>query len=123
MLDTPGMREVQLWSDGSGLETSFPEITEAAERYKFKDCTHNSELGRAVQAAISNGKIALDRFRSYTKLKAELLRSQMSVEEAVEKAEGKRKIFLKISKVFRQGVELFWEQFFWSFVRRYFRYF
>ncbi|TGK07478.1 ribosome small subunit-dependent GTPase A [Leptospira semungkisensis] len=74
ILDTPGMREIQLWSDGSGLEETFPEIFEAAGRCKFQDCSHASEPGCAVKEALETGTISQERFQSFLKLEREMKR-------------------------------------------------
>ncbi|TGL52419.1 ribosome small subunit-dependent GTPase A [Leptospira wolffii] len=94
ILDTPGMREIQLWSDGSGLEDTFPEIYEAAKYCRFQDCSHISEPDCGVKLAIDSGKISEERFKSYLKLKRELQRSanlavSNSIESRAEKAKWK----------------------------------
>ncbi|MEM9033762.1 MAG: ribosome small subunit-dependent GTPase A [Actinomycetota bacterium] len=71
LLDTPGMRELQLWDEES-LADAFPEIAEAAERCRFADCRHGSEPGCAVRAAVEAGDIRADRFESYVRLRDEL---------------------------------------------------
>lgn len=67
LLDTPGMRELQLTDVASGLAAVFADIVEAAEQCRFSDCAHNSEPGCAVQMAIANGVLTparLDRWRA-----------------------------------------------------------
>lgn len=71
LLDTPGMREVQLWDD-SGLDLTFPEISDAAVDCRFGDCAHGSEPGCAVEAAVSAGAISEARLASYRQLVAEV---------------------------------------------------
>ncbi|TGL63367.1 ribosome small subunit-dependent GTPase A [Leptospira sarikeiensis] len=75
ILDTPGMREIQLWSDGSGLEETFPEIFEASINCRFQDCSHISEPDCGVKEAIASGKISEGRWASFLKLKRELERN------------------------------------------------
>ncbi|TGK01344.1 ribosome small subunit-dependent GTPase A [Leptospira langatensis] len=94
ILDTPGMREIQLWSDGSGLEETFPEIFESAGLCKFQDCSHSSEPGCAVQEALEEGKISYERFRSFQKLQREMQRivnlsNPNSSQQLAEKAKWK----------------------------------
>lgn len=72
VLDTPGMRELQLWEVESGLQSSFQDIEELAEACKFRDCTHNGEPNCAVREAIQEGNLDLSRFQSYVKLQREL---------------------------------------------------
>jgi ribosome biogenesis GTPase len=72
LLDTPGMRELQLWGDESGLDGAFPEITEFASRCRFGDCSHVSEPGCAVLAAIEAGALAAGRLVAWRRLQREL---------------------------------------------------
>ncbi len=74
IIDTPGMREIQLWGDESGLESSFGDIETLAQRCRFRDCGHESEPGCAVQAALERGELDAARFRSYRKQQGELRR-------------------------------------------------
>jgi len=67
LLDTPGMREVQLWADDDALDSSFADIARAAEACHFRDCTHQHEPGCAVRKAIDAGRLA-----SYHKQQREL---------------------------------------------------
>jgi ribosome biogenesis GTPase / thiamine phosphate phosphatase len=72
LLDTPGMRELQLWGDDSGLEGAFPDIATLAESCRFRDCQHTDEPGCAVNAAVANGTLELERLESWRKLQREL---------------------------------------------------
>lgn len=74
IIDTPGMREIQLWGDESGLESSFGEIESLARRCRFRDCGHESEPGCAVRAALESGELDAVRYRSYRKQQGELRR-------------------------------------------------
>lgn len=65
IIDTPGLREVQLWLDGSSLDSAFPEIESAAAACRFRDCTHTSEPGCAVKDALAEGTITVDRYESW----------------------------------------------------------
>jgi ribosome biogenesis GTPase len=71
LLDTPGMRELQLWTTES-LDTSFADIVELAGQCRFSDCSHNSEPGCAIKAALAGGTLDQERWRSYQKLQREL---------------------------------------------------
>lgn len=73
VIDTPGMREIQLLDDVDGINDSFKEINDMGMRCKFSDCTHEKEPGCAVKAAIETGEISKDRFKSYKKLIREAL--------------------------------------------------
>jgi ribosome biogenesis GTPase len=72
LIDTPGMRELQLWAGPGSLDATFDEIVEAAARCRFRDCTHAVEDGCAVRAAVDAGEIEGARWQSYEKLRAEI---------------------------------------------------
>ncbi|KPJ90709.1 MAG: hypothetical protein AMS18_10200 [Gemmatimonas sp. SG8_17] len=72
LLDTPGMRELQLWSAAEGLDKSFPDIDAIAEGCRFADCCHESEPGCAVHAAVESGELAPERLENFRKLMKEL---------------------------------------------------
>jgi ribosome biogenesis GTPase len=74
MLDTPGMRELQLWDAESGLETAFEDVESLAANCRFNDCAHGREPGCAVRAALASGTLDLERFQSWRKLQRELER-------------------------------------------------
>ena len=71
LLDTPGIRELRLWSVDEGIDRAFPEIEELARACRFRDCRHEAEPGCAVLAAEAAGRIAAERIDSYRKLRAE----------------------------------------------------
>ncbi|MBA3331525.1 MAG: ribosome small subunit-dependent GTPase A [Actinobacteria bacterium] len=73
LLDTPGMRELQLWEAEGGLEGAFADITALAATCRFSDCAHRHEPGCAVLAALEQGELAPERLESYRKLQRELL--------------------------------------------------
>jgi ribosome biogenesis GTPase len=70
VLDTPGMRELQLWD--ADLEQAFGDVEEIARRCRFSDCAHDREPGCAIREALADGSLARDRWESYTKLQREL---------------------------------------------------
>ncbi len=72
LIDTPGMRELQLWDQGDSLSASFSDIEELAENCRFRDCTHKKEPHCAIRTAIDEGTIEEARLRSYFKLQKEL---------------------------------------------------
>jgi len=73
VIDTPGMREIQLWDGSEGIKESFEDIESLAKKCKFNDCQHDSEPGCAVKKAINEGELPEKRLESYHKLKRELL--------------------------------------------------
>lgn len=72
VLDTPGIRELQLWDVEEGLEEAFEDVEKIAAECRFSDCTHEHEPGCAVQAALESGALEAGRWESYRKLQAEL---------------------------------------------------
>ena len=73
LVDTPGMRGIGLWDASDGIASAFPDIDALAERCRFRDCTHVSEPGCAVIAAVEDGSLPLRRLESYRTLQAELV--------------------------------------------------
>jgi len=72
LIDTPGMRELQLWAGEEVLDSTFGEIAELAAGCRFSDCSHEHEPGCAVKGAIADGSLPAERFASYRKLQREL---------------------------------------------------
>lgn len=70
-IDTPGMRELQLWDFEAGLEQAFADILGLAARCRFGRCAHETEAGCAVREALASGALAPERWASYRKLRAE----------------------------------------------------
>jgi ribosome biogenesis GTPase / thiamine phosphate phosphatase len=70
LLDTPGLRELQL--AGADLDETFPEIAALVPQCRFRDCSHTHEPGCAVRAAVESGAIPRERYESFLKLTAEL---------------------------------------------------
>lgn len=71
VIDTPGMRELQLMDVSDSVDTTFSDIESIAEGCRFSDCTHTSEPHCAVKEAIENGSLSSKRYESYLKLKKE----------------------------------------------------
>jgi len=72
LIDTPGMRELQLWDQSESLSSSFRDIEEFAGACRYRDCTHHMEPHCAVQQAIIDGALEQSRLQSYFKLQKEL---------------------------------------------------
>lgn len=94
VIDTPGMREMGMWDSSEGLSAAFEDIEELSAKCRFKNCTHKSEPGCAVQAAIKNGELSEERLSSYEKLKIENAYS----EDAEGYLAAKEEKFKKIAK-------------------------
>lgn len=71
LIDTPGMKTIQPWTDDEGLEKTFADIEELAVRCRFRDCQHVGEPGCAVQAAIDAGDLEAKRLVNYKRLARE----------------------------------------------------
>ena len=71
LIDTPGMRELQLWDTGEPVSGAFADIDALAGGCRFRDCAHGTEPGCAVVAAVKNGALAASRLESFRKLQGE----------------------------------------------------
>jgi ribosome biogenesis GTPase len=93
VIDTPGMRELQLWGTEEGLERAFADIEELAQQCRFRDCGHAHEPGCAVRAAVADGRLDAKRLKSYEKLRRELehlaLRQDDQLRRRVNRERGK----------------------------------
>jgi ribosome biogenesis GTPase len=92
VIDTPGMRELQVWGDEEGLKQVFDDIEELASHCRFRDCSHENEPGCAILEAVKNGTLDSCRLESFYKLKKEfsyLADRQTMKASAIEKARGK----------------------------------
>jgi ribosome biogenesis GTPase / thiamine phosphate phosphatase len=94
LIDNPGMREVGITDSQGGLETTFDTIMSLAENCKFKDCTHNQEIGCAILEALENGELDKETYENYLKMEREKAHFETSASEK----RRKEKIFGKIIK-------------------------
>lgn len=78
VIDTPGMRELQLWAADEGVEEAFADIRDTALRCRFTSCRHADEPGCAVRAALAAGELEPARLENYLKLRAEKLSPKAS---------------------------------------------
>jgi ribosome biogenesis GTPase len=90
VIDTPGMRELQLWDSGAGLQAAFEDVDTLAPACRFRDCTHAGEPGCAVAAAVSEGRLAAERLESYHKLRAELTHLERKHDERLQSEQKRR---------------------------------
>ena len=72
LVDTPGIREVELWDAADGLSAAFADVEELSGRCRFHDCAHWNEPGCAVLAALTDGSLAEERFDNWHSLQREL---------------------------------------------------
>ena len=91
VIDTPGMRELQLWVADEGLEESFDDVTSLFAECRFSDCSHESEPGCAIKAALEDGTLARERWESYLKLEAELAHLERRLDKRAQAEERKKR--------------------------------
>jgi ribosome biogenesis GTPase len=96
LIDTPGIRELQLWGDQEELDENFDDITALASQCKYSNCRHGTEPGCRVQAALQSGELPRPHYQNYLKMKGELL--QQSAKPNVQDANQKRKAQNKMYK-------------------------
>jgi ribosome biogenesis GTPase len=72
LLDTPGMRELQLWDADEGFDATFSDVEALAAECRFADCSHDQEPGCAIRHALADGSLDESRYASYRKLQREL---------------------------------------------------
>ena len=72
LIDTPGMRELQLWDVGTAVRETFDDVEQLAARCHFTNCRHRDEPRCAVKGAVEAGQLAGDRLDSYLKLQGEM---------------------------------------------------
>lgn len=90
LVDTPGMREIQLWGGEEGISSSFSDVESLAEGCMFQDCRHESEPNCAVKEALENGALAPERFQNYLKLQKELAYQARKEDKALQLAEKQK---------------------------------
>lgn len=82
IIDMPGVRGLGLWDADEGIGAAFSDIEELAASCRFRDCTHTSEPGCAVRAAVEAGELAPSRLESYVRLREESAQVKTRREEA-----------------------------------------
>jgi ribosome biogenesis GTPase len=95
VMDTPGMRELALWSDDGGVSGAFADVEALAAACRFADCTHLQEPGCAVLEAAASGELEADRLESYHKLQRELAHVQRQQSD-VKRSQAKKQIKLAL---------------------------
>lgn len=83
LIDTPGIRELQLWGSEDELETGYDNIAELTRRCKFSNCRHNGEDGCAIALALTSGELSQRQYSEYVRLKDELARLETKRVEQV----------------------------------------
>lgn len=90
LIDTPGMREIQLWDTGDALAGTFADVEALATSCRFRDCRHRQEPGCAVRTAAASGELAAGRLESYHKLQDEQAHHARQVDQRLQLEEKRR---------------------------------
>ncbi|MFE5320359.1 ribosome small subunit-dependent GTPase A [Paenibacillus sp. NPDC056579] len=90
IIDTPGMRELQLWEGSGAIDVAFQDIDTLAASCRFSNCGHRKEPGCAIQAALADGSLDRGRFSSYLKLQKELAYMERKADAAAARVEKDR---------------------------------
>lgn len=72
LIDNPGVREMQMWTDESTLRESFTDVEELAGQCRFADCKHQEDAGCAIRGAVESGELDIERYESYLRLEEEI---------------------------------------------------
>lgn len=91
VIDTPGMRELQLWESDEGMDTAFADIAELATQCRFADCAHKKEPGCAIRRALGDGSLDRARWDSYAKLQRELWALEVRLDKRLQSDERKKR--------------------------------
>ena len=90
LVDTPGLRELQLWAGGEALDRAFSDIEELAQECRFRDCRHQGEPGCAVARAVAEGSLDEARLANFDKLQREVAYTNRRQDQASALAEKRR---------------------------------
>lgn len=101
VLDTPGMRELQLLVSERGLRETFEDIEEVAARCRFGDCRHEGEPACAVREALEGGTLDPARYENYRKMRAEMSHAATLVDQR--KAQEEKARVKRIHRAFNRG--------------------
>jgi ribosome biogenesis GTPase len=103
LMDTPGMRELQLWSGEESLGSSFEDVESLARKCRFRDCKHETEPGCAVRTALKEGRLDAGRFKNYLKMQKEIRYLELRQDANAARAEKLRwkKITSQIKQIYK----------------------
>jgi ribosome biogenesis GTPase / thiamine phosphate phosphatase len=90
VIDTPGMRELQLWDADEGMDTAFADIAALITECRFADCAHKTEPDCAVRRALADGSLPRDRWESYQKLQRELFALEVKLDKRLRSDQRKQ---------------------------------
>jgi ribosome biogenesis GTPase len=103
IIDTPGMREFQLWSGGEGLKESFEDVEALAKKCRFRNCQHDHEPDCAVREAMQRRSLDPQRFQSYHKLQREIHYVKRKQDERAASLEKER--WKRLTRIFNQSIK------------------
>jgi ribosome biogenesis GTPase len=101
IIDTPGMRELQLWVSEEGLENSFEDIDALTAQCFYSNCEHNNTRGCAIEAALEDGSLEPARWENHKKLQKEL--AYITEKQDASVAQKKKKNIKKITRQFNKN--------------------
>jgi ribosome biogenesis GTPase len=90
IIDTPGLRELQLWETDDGLDQAFVDVAELIAECRFSDCQHRTEPGCAIKASLADGSLPAERWESYQKLQRELARLEQKLDPKLRSQQRKK---------------------------------
>jgi ribosome biogenesis GTPase len=90
LIDTPGIRALEVAGADEGVDLAFDDIAQLAGRCRFSDCRHGDEPGCAVRAALDDGRLSRDRLERHRKLERELAHAERKGDRRARAAEAKR---------------------------------
>jgi ribosome biogenesis GTPase / thiamine phosphate phosphatase len=104
LMDTPGLRELQLWDTDEGISQAFADIESLAANCRFGNCRHDGEPGCAVQGAIDAGELDLSRLESWRKLQRELafLKRKQDPEASHNEKQRIKQLMRGVNKMYRE---------------------
>jgi len=100
LIDTPGLREIRIWTAEESIAETFDDILEYAAQCRFSDCSHDDEPGCAVRKAIGDGLLSHDRFIRYQKILKEIAFEREKADIGLKRFEKKK--FREISKLSKE---------------------
>jgi ribosome biogenesis GTPase len=89
LIDTPGIRELQLWGTEDNLEAAFADVIQLAAKCKYSNCRHEKEKGCAVHKALANGTLDKKHYANYLKVKTEVVMLGSKQTERAHKENGR----------------------------------
>ncbi len=98
IIDTPGIKELQLWCNEEAIEESFEDVIEIIHSCKYRDCRHETEPGCAVKQALADGTLNPERLESYNKLILELQRLNGRLKQSEQYLSKREKLYAKINQ-------------------------